>query len=389
VWSSYARSMTCVLVLGMFATAKPASEFAPAAPPGGASRTAHRAIAIPEALEADGLIEAGSLDEMAAARDRFHGMMEEASRRLSADGPSDPEALPGAEERKWIEVMTNVAARTLRQEAVRLDRGGDPDVPFSALWNEMVDAHLRVMDRWPRLWRDNADVGGGVEGGGRGISGERGETRGTFLPAQLLLLCSPEAYEGESFSLPRECLFPRMATLPESLASCCIDPSMCVPVLGTPCPEQIVADIARLAELDALVGYRNGARYWMMPLAVSPRSRATDAAVARAQGRAVLEMIDACDACGPAGGIAGAVLSFPAALSCLRRQGSLWPIEGNPFTSVPGLRRPRRTATGRLICDVVLAPACLEAMPPTLVAQVQSRLAPDARIVLSGAGGSE
>lgn len=389
MWSSCVRALIGWIATGALTNTGAMDGRTSSAPPESRTAAPTPAGAAFEEIEEDGLIEVGSLDEMVAARERFHGAMRGATQRLFSAPESQDGAFPDAEEQAWIGVMTAAAVRALRQEAVRRDRGAAPDASFSILWNEMADVHLQVLRRWPRLWREDIHAEGSGEPGENGATGAGAHGDGGFLPAQLLLLCSPEAYEGESFSLPRDCLVPRMATLPESLAACCIDPARCAPILGASCTERLVADVARTARLDALVGYRNGARYWTMPPGVAPRGRANDAAVARAQGREVMEMIAVCDAWSPINGLTAEALTPAAILSAIPGHASRWFADANPFVSVPGLRNPRCDATGRLICDITLAPGCLDAMPPLLLAQIRGRLAPDARIIATDSGRQE
>jgi hypothetical protein len=331
------------------------------------------------ALAAESILEAGAPDEMASARNRQRTIAEAAAARVMQLDASGQVASPDSVVMDWIGICNSGYARALRQDAVRLDRGAESDGSFRSTWNEMVSAYLDFLDRWPGLWRD----GGGTTGH-RGV----GPTIGA-LPEQLILLCSPEAYAGESFALPRECLFPRMATLPESLFRCCVDPGECLPQRGATCLDQLAADIARQTDLDALVGYQNGSRYWSLPSDAPPRGRANDAAVARAQGEAALEMlrtlseivIEQSDAA------SGSLSVDPHAV--LRESGKFWPPGGDPFVTVPGLRNLRTDSDGRIHCDLVLSGACLAAMPTTLRARLESRLARGDRIVGADSRGGE
>lgn len=316
------------------------------------------------------LLEVGKTEEMASARDRQSAIAREALLHLRACSEGDSSAVPDQAAMDWIGICTSGFAGALRQEAVRLDRSGQEDGVFRSIWTEMTRAHLDVLDRWPRLRRGTA-----------GSSSGHADSTAGALAEQLILLCSPETYEGESFALPRTTLFARMATLPESLFQCCVDPERCMAQQGAPCLDRLTADIARQTDLDALVGYRNGSRYWSFPWDAPPRGRANDAAVARAQGSAALEMLRACSETQMASFAPGAVMSPAAARRALREAGMLWPPDADPFVTVPGLRSPRTGSDGRLVCDLALWGGCIEALPPTLRARLEARLAPDARIL--------
>jgi hypothetical protein len=359
VWSYFADAAIVILILG----AAPGSGPLDAEATGPPWQVAHAALQA--ALDAESLIETGTVDEMAFARDRVRVIASEAREWLLAIGDPVPAAVPDSSTRGWIELVTAAYARALRQESVRLDRGGANDGTFRSVWNSMVDTHLEILERWPGLWRGELT--------GRSLE--------DFLPAQLLLLCSPDAYAGESFMLPRENLFARMATLPESLAACCIEAGAVSSADGSSIADRVAADIARHADLDALVGFRNGRRYWTLPADAAPRSRSNDAAVARAEAQAALEMLRACEEAEPETPGAAVEEPIPAALADMRARGALWPVDADPFHSVPGLRNPRRDSEGRLVCDLAIPEDCLAAMHPNARARLAGRLAPGARII--------
>ncbi len=359
VWSFCADAGIAVLILG----AAPGASSFEAGATGPPWRAPHEVVRAE--LGAASLIETGSVDEMTSARDRARVIATEARERLLAAGNSLPAALPDSIARGWIEIATVAYARALRQESVRLDRGGADDGTFRSVWNSMARTHLEILERWPRLWREEIGM----------------QSSGGFLPAQLLLLCSPDAYAGESFTLPRESLFARMATLPESLAACCIDAGAIRLAQGASGTDQVAADIARHADLDALVGFRNGKRYWTLPADTPPRSRSNDAAVARVEAQAALEMLRACEAAERKPPGAGAEDAVPSALADVRAGGKLWPAQADPFCSVPGLRNPRRDHEGRLVCDLAISEECLAAMHPSARVRLVGRLAPNARLI--------
>jgi len=168
-----------------------------------------------------------------------------------------------------------------------------------------------------------------------------------------------------------------------------VDPVECLAQRGASCPDQLVADIARQSDLDALVGYRNGSRYWSLPSDTPPRGRANDVAVARAQGEAALEMLRSYSeiGAGKSGGASAGFLADPR--SALRESRKLWPPDSDPFVTVPGLRNPRTDSDGRVHCDLALSGACLAAMPPTLRARLESRLVRGARIITADSRGGE
>jgi hypothetical protein len=354
--------MTAILVLGALAGADNAD---PSSRSWGEESRA--------AFATESLIEAGTHEEMVSARDRARAAAAEARAQLLTAEAASTAALPDSVSAVRIRIVTAAYVRALRQEAVRLHGGGEGDGMFRSIWNEMVRTHLDILNRWPRLRLEDVAR----------------KDPGSYLPGQLLLLCSPEAYEGETFSLPRESLFPRLATLPESLAQCCIDARRCVDQQAAPCPDQVTADIARLADLDALVGFRNGRRYWDMPAGVAPRSQSNDAAVARAQAESALGMLQACAGSEAGHGGSAAEVTPPSALSELRAGRRLWPPDSDPFQTLPGLRNPRRDREGRLICDLAISESCLAATHPAALARLTARLAPGARIIPVRPGAAE
>lgn len=312
------------------------------------------------------LLEAGDPEEISSARDELLVIARAARERLDAIGTIDREGLPDSTTAGWLEITIAAYTRALRQEAVRLDRSGADGGEFRACWQEMVRVHLDALETWPRLWKEALVAG----------------PRESHLPERLVLLCSPQAYAGESFELPREALFSRMATLPDSLMRCCIDAPRCVRYGGAGCPEQLAADLARLGDLDALVDFRFGSRYWALPYGVPPRSRANDAAVARAQAEKALEFLRAIDVCMPEGSQSVVTsLSTGSALDRIRSTGVLWPPDLDPFQTVPGLRDPRREVDGRLICDLALYDGCMDALDQRLRARLERLLGPSARMV--------
>jgi len=314
------------------------------------------------ALAAETLIEVGAAEEMASSRDRARALAESAFDLLRRSVRTSAVSRPDSSTLAWAEIGVAAYARALRQEAVRLDRGAAPDGTFRTIWNEMVQSVLDLMQRWSGSWSYASGEGAGTA-----------DVRIGALPEQLILLCSPEAYEGESFALPREALFARMATLPESLLLCCVAPAACRPRTGATCLEQLCADVARQTALDALVSYRNGERYWSLPAGAPPRGPANDAAVARAQGEAAIGLLRLCsDTRIEAPKVGGALSPYEA--GALLRVVAAAEYAVDPFSTTPGLRNPRADAQGHLVCDVSLARACVESMPESVRERLMARL---------------
>jgi len=198
---------------------------------------------------------------------------------------------------------------------------------FAAVWNEAANGMLAVLRSRPAL--------------------RRGETS-----KALLALCDPEMFAGETFALPERDLIVRMATLPESLAHCCLDEAACAREGGADCAGLAIAGLAGEPRLDALVGFRNNRAYWALLAGRPPRDAAADNRVActalREAGRMLTQFRIQ-------GTIASPGPTSPGeALAALRAAGSLDPPGLNPFETIPGLRNPRWDRDGTLVCDLVL-----------------------------------
>lgn len=272
-------------------------------------------------LRSSGFDESGDAVRQERLRDSAVRVASRVDSLLGLLESSDPgDDSPGEEGGNLIDAWLHATARALLHEANRLDLQDREDLQvagdvFYSLWNRRADRILSVLRRWPRLWSEP------VPGGGDGVD----------LPAQLVLFCTPAAYRGESFSLPRRFLFRRMAELPDSIARCCLTDIDCRRKTGVDCHAGVVAAMARQPDLDLLVGFAHMNEYWSLPANEPPRSPATDAMVAHAEVRAAERLL------------AGA-----------QEEGERLPEGIDPRSTVPGLRNPRRLENGRLVWDLIL-----------------------------------
>jgi hypothetical protein len=256
---------------------------------------------------------------------------------------------------------------------------------FAAIWNEMAGHFLDLFHRWPALWS-------------RALPMPEGDAD---LPVLLLSFCTQQAFRGDAYDLPRECLTVRMATLPESLAACCIDAGTCREAgSGAGCSEFVAGFMAASIDQDAMTGFHYGAAYWALPRGIPPRSPGKDNRVAAASVRYSVELLEAGEVDRPAvnspkrGSARGsesrravaarAEQALPAAqaIALIRASGKLWPPTIDPFTTVPGLRNPRWGETGVLLCDVALYRACVDALNPRTRAWLSERLTEGRKIIL-------
>jgi hypothetical protein len=349
-------------------------------------------------LEAEAAFSAARLDpadpQLPAARDRE---LDRARRGRALEGAADSipgwardRALPGSMSARAIAIAIDGYVRALSIEAAIRSGRGSPETGrrepsrFPAIWNEAAGHILEVLGRWPSLWS-------------RGMPAAAAELD---LPSLLLSLCVHEAFLGEAYALPREDLTLRMATLPESLAVCCLDLDRCRDVGGgADCPRFVEELMAVSVDQDAMTGFRYGARYWSLAAEAPPRSRSSDGRVAAATARFLGEWIEAgeidrLERPGPADERSrtapqgnppllseeGSVREEEA-LDLIRSGGKLWPPAADPFSSVPGLRNPRWSGTGALLCDVAIYRPCLEALHPRTREWLNGRLTGGRKII--------
>jgi hypothetical protein len=257
--------------------------------------------------------------------------------------------------------------------------------PFPAIWNEAVGHLLEVLERQASLWR-------------RLLSAPQGEVD---LPVLLLSLCMHDAFQGDTYALPRDCLFPRMVTLPESLAACCLNEGRCSEgAAGSNCVNYVAGLMAESVEEDAIAGFRYGGIYWSVPAGDPPRNRSKDGRVAAASVRYLVELLEAGEIDRPGrasperdrtGGdraeddVADSAvrpLADSEALDLIRGFGRLWPSSIDPFNTVPGLRNPRMRRDGSLLCDVALYRPCLESLNVRSREWLLGRLTQGRKVVL-------
>ncbi len=273
-----------------------------------------------DSLVAAGLVEAGGAEAQLLHRQAALRLAREAYRLLPLDAAeTDADSLPDPGTARVIGAWLDASARALLHEAIRLDEltresRDDRGLEFRSLWSERVDGVLALLARWPLLWREPIDAG---------------RSR-IDLPADLTMFCTPQAYRGETFSLPRRHLFRRMAVLPDSIARCCLSERYCRSRTGAGCRAGVVAALARDPDLDLLVGFANTSAYWKLPRDTPPRDSSVDAMVAQAEVRAAQRLLAA------------------------TRGGEPLPGGIDPSLLVPGLRNPRPDPGGGLVWDVIL-----------------------------------
>ncbi len=256
---------------------------------------------------------------------------------------------------------------------------------FAAIWHEAVGEFLEILDLRPALWST-------------ALPTREGEVD---LPGLLLSLCLLDAYAGDTFALPRECLPLRTATLPESLAACCMDSGRCRQAgVGSDCMAFVAGLMAESVDQDAMAGFRYSAAYWSLPGDAAPRNPARDGRIASSSVRFLVELLEASEidradgshdpgerGPGPNGGngLAHAreeKIPVPEAIDLLRASGRLWPPSIDPFATAPGLRNPRWGGSGTLLCDVAIHKASLKALNSRTRAWLLERLGPERRIIL-------
>ena len=371
---------------------------ASASTPSTASHDAQREASILE-LERDGTLpalpfDAGDslrlvardleLDRARAAR----ALIRRAALATPGPGAHGP---PDSLESRAIALSIDAYSRALLHESAMLSSearssalGARPS-RFAEIWCELVGEILGLIDSIPAT-------------GARSFPVPDGEID---LPGLLLSLCLPDAYAGDTFALPRESLPLRMATLPDSLAACCMDAERCRDAgIGSDCAAYVAGIMAESVDQDAMVGFRYAARYWSLLADESPRNPSRDGRIAAATVRFLTELLEASEtdmpeasgsfngeAHGPdgTGGFAprreGAI-PVSVALERLRASGKLWPSSIDPFVSVPGLRNPRWTGTGAMLCDVALYRAAVDALNSGTRDWLVKRLGPGRSIVL-------
>lgn len=231
---------------------------------------------------------------------------------------------------------------------------GDPArmAEITVAWNALVNDILAYLKRWPEYWQSPLTVGANE----------------LFLPQLLISICQTERLSGDNWEMPR-IADDRQATLPESLVSCCLNNAVCRRIWETAdCGLGLTVEMATAVERDALLGYRFAHEYWNRVRAGAATDPRTSVAIATKTIKMLAEMFGPAVEYPRGNQHAGTPLPEAGVVEWLRSHGSLWPLDGNPFTTVPGLRNPRIGFDGIITCDIIVDRACRDALPERTVA---------------------
>jgi hypothetical protein len=391
------RPARIVLPLGFAGLAVVVATLIPVLDPIATAGDPERAAAL-AALENDRTIEAlpfGAGDSLRLrARDRELDRARAARSLIRPDrassGGSGDKSLPDPLTARAIAVSIDAYSRALIHESAVLGSEarsfelGARASRFPAIWSETIGEFLEILNDRPALWSKGLPVGEGE----------------VDLPGLLLSLCLLDAYGGDDFALPRECLPLRTATLPESIAACCMDPDRCRDAgSGADCRAFVAGIMAESVDQDAMAGFRYGAAYWALPAGAGPRNADRDGRIAAGSVRFLGELLEASEIDRPDGSrgtreiepgsnrgsglgrLQDGEISVQEAIDLLRASGKLWPPSIDPFATVPGLRNPRWGGSGVLRCDVAIYDDALQAVSSRTRAWLLERLGPDRKII--------
>jgi len=248
----------------------------------------------------------------------------------------------GGSTMRFASLAVRSVVRTSPGDRTRVHSAGHMD-SLNEVWSFTANYVLSLLERWPQYW--NTPI-------------EETRMEEIWLPALLVSWCRTDELGGDDWEMGR-IANPRIATLPESVATCCLGPTACNHLWKVDCRQGLLAEMARSPERDSLVEYRFAAEFWN---AVGNHERFSEYDILMAASRTIAffgHMVGvARDR--DLDGVPGKRIPEPVALDLMKGAKSLWPPDSNPFQTLPGLRNPRIGMDNRIMCDLLIDPTCAD-----------------------------
>ncbi len=243
---------------------------------------------------------------------------------------------------------------------VRLSSRGDSLTPyvgsFSELWREGAQALLTLGADDDRLWDESCVPRGGM----------------ACLAGAVLSFCSPKFFEDDEVRTPLRLVPPEMASVADSILTCCVPEATCRTLGGRSCREVLYQHLAHNPDLDVISGFRYSTEFWSIEApAVSREVVEMMGEMLRKHAYRIVSLVTTANT-----GSVG-VLSSDEAREMLRPVLAASGIENvNLLASVPGFREPRVDEAGRLVGTIVMPYRCLALLGSSWEERLRSELEP-------------